>query len=187
MDSPRDPDLGESLIRMGRLPRALVSCAGPDPRPLRPRGLRPWRSLLTGLGAHLPKCPIKLQVEQVPRDLAGASICLPCTHLTGREHRSWSCVNNSTDLLKPARPSKQGIRNPRLCPPRPKGLLPAEPLPCPGSSSHMAGLSRADSTGQVFSFLKTAPISGFFFLNEFHSSWECGLVVREPVYILFTL
>ena len=129
MDSARDPDLGESLIGMGRLPRALVSCAAPDPRPLRPRGPRPWSSLLTGLGAHLPKCPLKLQVEQVPRDLAGASICLPCTQLLGREHRSWSCVNNSTDLLKPARPSKQGIRDLRLrTPGRRVSCLPS---PCP--------------------------------------------------------
>ena len=129
MDSARDPDLGESLIGMGRLPRALVSCARPDPRPLRPWGPRPWSSLLTGLGAHLPECPLKLQVEQVPCDLAGASICLPCTHLMGREHRSWSCVNNSTDLLKPARPSKQGIRDP--CLHTPGRRVSCLPSPCP--------------------------------------------------------
>lgn len=115
-------------------------------------GLRPQSSLVTGPWAHLPDCPLKLQVEQVPRDLAGASICLPCTHLMGREHRSWSCVNNSTDLLKPADLQIRASGT-HVSAPRPKGLQSAELPP----------------TGSTVRFLKTAPTLGFknkFFLTN---------------------
>lgn len=147
MDSPWDPDLGESLIGVGRLPRAPVSRAGPDLRPLQPWGPRPWSSSLIGPWARLPEYLLKLQVKQVPRDLADASVCLPCTHLMGREHRSWSRVNNLTDLLKPAGPSKQGIRDPRL---RPQGRrVSCLPSPCPALGPPAARQAFQGQTAQI--------------------------------------
>lgn len=111
--------------------------------------LRPQSSLLTGPWAHLPDCPLKLQVEQVPRDLAGASVCLPCTHLMGREPRSWSCVNNSPDLLKPA-----GLHS------RASGTHVSAP-PAEGSP-----ICRALPQGQLFVSLKQLLPQAFLFFKQ---------------------